>query len=164
MSVALKELTTERDADYLWFDGAYRLWLQELGGSSSHVAASHFASPALSAQDGLRIFLIQRQGRSAGFAVVEFVALAPSSRARRVTSGSDYRLLDFYVEPEVRRLGVGFEAARLLFLRFRGAWEVSALDSDSRAIRFWRSVVTRAIGGGFSEARCLGRWSQHFCS
>lgn len=165
MPVALKELSVSHGVEYDWFVGAYTLWLRELsGGVPSEVAASGDEIFSLRAANSQRIFLLQQAVQFTGFAIVEF---ARSSRGRLQDAegvSSHYRLIDFFVDPAYRRLGFGAEAIRLLALRFRGTWEVSALDTDMQAVQFWRAVPSHLEFDVVSEQRLGGRWILRFRS
>ena len=165
MSVTIKELTADHGADNRWFTRAYHRWLQELAGDQPLPAAeSELQLRALLAARERRVFLIHRESHLTGFAVVGFSALAARQTGGGAQLTPDYQLIDFFVDAEGRRLGVGSEAVRLLLLRFRGVWEVSELEGDHDAIRFWRKVIGRLTNGTFSEQRRAGRWHQHFQS
>jgi predicted acetyltransferase len=89
--------------------------------------------------------IIRADGRPAGFA---FVGQAPFPH---MTRGRDYRMSEFFVLARHRRRGVGTRAARALFDRFRGVWEVSELPGNERAQRFWRGVIAEHTRGAFEE-------------
>lgn len=48
---------------------------------------------------------------------------------------------EFLVLPKFRRRRVGAQAARLLFDKHRGPWEVSQLGDNTAATEFWRRVI-----------------------
>jgi predicted acetyltransferase len=52
---------------------------------------------------------------------------------------------------------VGEQAARALFKRFRGPWEVRERAANLPAIAFWRHVIGRHTGGQFREVS----WADH---
>lgn len=150
MPVALRDLrhaTRGRD----WFAGARALWLEELGASPAAIAASTAESTSLLGRSHCEVLLIERDGEPVGFAVVQRVATA-------------HRLSEFFVVRSSRSLGVGAAAARLIFDRFEGAWEISTLASDVRAIGFWRRVIARYARAGVEERRERGEVVQHFLS
>ena len=83
-------------------------------------------------------------GRPAGFALV---------RERAHFAGAGVReLSEFFVLRKYRRRGVGTRAARTLFARFPGRWEVAVLTWNP-AQRFWRGVIRRVAVGGVVERR-----------
>jgi predicted acetyltransferase len=90
--------------------------------------------------------VIHAGGRPAGFALV---AEKPFPH---MTPGRDFRMCEFFVLSRQRRRGVGRRAARAIFDRFRGVWEVSELPANERAIAFWRHVIGEHTGGRFVEA------------
>lgn len=99
-----------------------------------------------------RAFLIRADGHLAGFAFV--------NRWSHLTDDpavSD--LTEFFILRRHRRRGVGEAAARAIFDRFPGRWEVRQLAENGRARTFWRAVVGRYTGGHYEEvARDDGRW------
>lgn len=82
-------------------------------------------------------FLFRLAGQFAGFALV------------REEAGR-FQMAEFFVLRKYRRLGVGEAAARQLFRRFPGLWQVSQLAANTVATAFWREVIGR-IAGSFEE-------------
>jgi predicted acetyltransferase len=78
-------------------------------------------------------FLFRVDGRLAGFALV--------------WSGAPHDMAEFFVLRKYRRSAVGTEAARTVFARFPGAWQVREQWENEGAIAFWR----RAIPVAFTE-------------
>jgi predicted acetyltransferase len=54
---------------------------------------------------------------------------------------TQFCLAEFWVAPEHRRGGTGAAFARSLFARFPGAWELTVLPANGRALAFWRAVL-----------------------
>lgn len=90
--------------------------------------------------------VIRADGRPAGFALIG------ERPFPHMTPGRDFRMCEFFVLNRLRRRGVGRRAARAIFERFRGLWEVSELPANERAIAFWRRVIGEHTGGGYAEA------------
>jgi predicted acetyltransferase len=91
-------------------------------------------------------FLLRADERLAGFALV----------ARRSWLDGDERVCDvaeFFVLRRYRRLGVGEHAARWLFDRYRGPWEVRQRRENSGASAFWRRTIGRYTDGQFEEVQ-----------
>jgi predicted acetyltransferase len=80
-----------------------------------------------------RPFLFRAAGHWAGCALV-----------RR---GTPHDMAEFFVLRKYRRTGVGVVAARDLFHRFPGAWQVRQMTANTGATAFWR----RAIPFEFTE-------------
>jgi len=89
-------------------------------------------------------FFIRVGRRLAGFALV---------RQRSRLSGDENvsDLEEFFVMRKYRRRGVGERAARWLFDRFRGRWEVREKAENRAAIAFWRRVIRRYTGKKLDE-------------
>jgi predicted acetyltransferase len=88
---------------------------------------------------GWRPFLFKVDGLWAGFGIV-----------REIAPGN-CRLEEFFVLRRHRGQGVGEAAARELFDRFPGRWELSQTANNHAARAFWRKVIGRYTGGRFSE-------------
>lgn len=78
-------------------------------------------------------YLIAASDRIAGMALVR--------------EGSPHRMAEFLVMPKYRRTGAGTAAARELFARHPGPWEVHEAAGNGAAVEFWR----RAIPCPFTE-------------
>jgi ureidoacrylate peracid hydrolase len=72
-------------------------------------------------------FLIKADGQIAGFAFVR--------------SGPPHDMAEFFILRNYRRSGVGIEAARSLFARFPGEWQVRELAANEAATAFWRVAI-----------------------
>ncbi|MBA4179393.1 MAG: GNAT family N-acetyltransferase [Anaerolinea sp.] len=83
-------------------------------------------------------FLIRVDGKLAGCALV---------RLRR----GRYSMAEFFVMRRYRRGGVGAQAAKAVFARFPGDWEVWQLPSNLPAQAFWRKVINEVTGGVYTE-------------
>lgn len=94
--------------------------------------------------------LIRAHGERAGFA---FVGEAPFAY---MTPGLDFRLCEFFVLRSLRGRGIGRAAARAVFDRFRGSWEVEEMPRNEPAIRFWARVIGEYTGGDFREEPSAG--------
>lgn len=77
---------------------------------------------------------------------------------------ADYRLTEFFIARPQRRRGLGRAAARLIFDRFAGRWEVVQDASSREAIAFWRNVLAAYTGGDYRERTGHGEVRQLFSS
>lgn len=102
--------------------------------------------------------LLREDGRIVGFA---FVGQAPFPY---MTRGRDFRMSEFFILRGERRRGLGRLAARAVFDRFPGVWEVSQLPANRTAIGFWRSVISEYTGGTFQDTKVDGVPAQVFDS
>jgi predicted acetyltransferase len=85
--------------------------------------------------------LIRVDGRIAGFALVKRIAL------------DTFDMGEFFVLRKYRRGGVGEFAARTLFDRHRGRWEVRQLLVNLPAQRFWQRIIGRYTNDKFTDGR-----------
>ena len=97
------------------------------------------------ADDSSHPLVILRNEVPVGFALV-------SRPVMKRSESPEYRLSEFFVSKSARRLGVGREAAQLIFNRFQGSWEITEIMRNQPAVAFWRSVVGRYTQGDFREA------------
>lgn len=104
-------------------------------------------------QDPLRFpFLIWVDGNLAGFTLVK--------RGSAITGDPEIMdVAEFFVMRKYRRKGVGDEAARRIFERFRGRWEVREMANNTAAQAFWRTTIERYVGRAVEEHYCDNeRW------
>ncbi|HEX8680871.1 MAG TPA: GNAT family N-acetyltransferase [Ardenticatenaceae bacterium] len=87
-------------------------------------------------------FIIRVAGKLAGFVLVRQLATEP-----KAVQG----IAEFFVMRKYRRLGVGQQAARAVFQKFTGSWEIGVLRSNVGAQGFWRSVVGKYTMGRYTE-------------
>jgi len=101
--------------------------------------------PSWLEEEGDYPFVILAGGERVGCALVNE---APSPHLGR---GVDFRMAEFFVLRRHRRAGIGREAVRVLFDRFRGRWEITELPRNALAIGFWRRVIAEYSGGHYEE-------------
>ena len=153
--------------DRAWIQKTYAEYLEELSSLSMNTGifpvAGEFGErePELLARwfadDSSHPLIILKNDKPVGFALV-------SRPPRHQRDSIDFRLAEFFVVADQRRLGIGKEAAALIFNRFGGTWEVNEFQYNKPAIRFWRSVVSDYTNGRFREARTHGEIRQVFAS
>jgi predicted acetyltransferase len=101
------------------------------------------------ADDSSHPLVILRNEQPVGFALV-------SRPVMKRADSADHRLAEFFVAKSVRRLGVGREAAELIFSRFSGQWEITEIMRNQPAVAFWRDVVGGYTHGDFRESILQG--------
>jgi predicted acetyltransferase len=98
------------------------------------------------------VYLIRVDGNVAGFAFV-------TAHESYIDGGACILLSEFFVLRKYRRRGVGERAARAVFDRFPGRWELSTARQNLAAQAFWRKVLARYTGGAYREvAEGTDRW------
>jgi len=85
-----------------------------------------------------------------------FALLAPAI----VTQTNGFWMEQFFVLKKYRRNGNGLALARHVFQSHPGAWEIGQIPGNTAAREFWRRVVARVTGGGFSEVEVTEGWWQ----
>jgi len=84
-------------------------------------------------------FFIRSVGKLCGFALVR--------RGSRVTGADQVMdVAEFFVVRGARGKHVGTSAARALFDRFPGRWEIRARQANPPAIRFWARMLAAWLG------------------
>lgn len=127
-----------------WYSGA---WVNQQGVINGLHSATH--DEAVAGEDAfwewpnLQAYIICLNGWPAGFACI---ASPPNA-----TRGVDYRLQEFFILNKARRRGVGTEAARLLFDRLPGRWELSYNPENLPGAAFWQKFIPRYTNGDFTE-------------
>jgi len=143
------------ESDRNWIQRYYPEYLEDLSQQSMNTgmfpASGEFGErePELMARwfadDTSHPLVILRNDQPVGFALV-------SRPMMKRTENTDYRLAEFFVAKPARRLGVGREAAELIFNRFSGRWEITEILRNQPAVAFWRHVVGSYTSGDFREA------------
>jgi predicted acetyltransferase len=94
-------------------------------------------------------FLIRRDGRIAGFALV----------TRGSPASDDPAVLDvaeFFVLRGYRRFGVGREAAQSLWRTLPGDWTVRVSEGNRGGVPFWDGVIREFTAGAYTAAQRPG--------
>ncbi|MDP9083722.1 MAG: GNAT family N-acetyltransferase [Pseudomonadota bacterium] len=97
----------------------------------------------------------------------EPVGFSLVTRPRIPTAGEpavDYRMSEFFVREQHRRVGMGRDAATLIFDRFAGQWEIVEYQRNPGAMAFWRRVLTDYCTDGYTERSRHGEVHQRFKS
>jgi predicted acetyltransferase len=111
------------------------------------------------ANDQSHPLLILKGADAVGFALVT----RPRIPAAGETS-ANYNMSEFFVRKEHRRVGIGRDAATLIFDRFAGEWEIVEYQRNPGAIAFWRRVLTTYSRGLYTERSRNGEVRQRFRS
>lgn len=97
-----------------------------------------------STTDDRHPFLIRANGKLAGFAIVD-------DRSHLTGEAGIWDVADFFVLRRYQQCGVGEHAARVIFDRFSGRWEVRVMAANHGAQAFWRKVISRYTDARFEE-------------
>lgn len=90
-------------------------------------------------EPGRHPFIITADNRLAGFAFVH--------KGSGLSHDADvWDMAEFFVVRGFRRLGVGTRAAREVWRKFPGRWEVRVLERNRKAREFWRRAVRDFLG------------------
>ena len=86
-------------------------------------------------------YILYRDTGPVGFAFLSGLRIRP------------LRVSEFFVVRAVRRLGIGRDAARQLFARHPGNWEVAFQEENPGAAHFWRRFAAEICPAGYHEER-----------
>jgi predicted acetyltransferase len=150
--------------DRQWIQVQYPEYLEDLSQSSMNTGvfpATREVQTELIARwfadDSSYPLIILKNEQPAGFALV---SRPPRNRREHV----DFRMAEFFIAVKSRRLGVGSDAAQLIFDRFAGSWEITEFLYNKVAVSFWRSILLEYTGGKFQEKVMHGEVHQMFTS
>jgi predicted acetyltransferase len=153
-------------ADKRWIAGVYRTYLDDLSPQNTGVfptldEVGHTEPDQLDRwfSDPLaHPLVILQSGTPCGFAMVA------RNAGGAVNRGAQYRMAEFFIRRESRRLGVGRGAVPLILDRFAGSWEIIEYQRNPAAVQFWRSVVAHYTGGDYRERAVDGEVRHSFVS
>jgi predicted acetyltransferase len=112
------------------------------------------------ANDHSHPLVILKGPESVGFALVSRPRVASAGQA-----AVNYHMSEFFIRKQFRRMGVGRDAAKLIFDRFAGDWEIVEYQRNPDAVAFWRRVLSAYCGAGrFTERSRNGEVQQRFSS
>jgi len=150
--------------DRQWIQAQYPQYLEDLSQMSMNTgvfpATAEVQMELMArwfADDSSYPLIILKNERPAGFALV---SRPPRNRRDQV----DFRMAEFFIASSSRRLGIGRDAAQLIFNRFAGTWEITEFLHNKGAVGFWRTILMEYTGGKFQERVALGEVHQTFTS
>lgn len=102
-------------------------------------------------EDGWVPLKLEADGRLAGFVLM--------NRWSALNRLLDHAVAEFFVLRKYRRVGVGSRAARVLFERWPGCWEVAVARYNKPALSFWRKAIRAVVDGPVEEH--TGHFERH---
>jgi predicted acetyltransferase len=164
VAVSLRDAKGSLD-DRRWVRSVYRDYLNDLASLNTGIFPvlgefGHREPDLLArwfADDRSHPLIILKSDQPAGFALVVRPQPAPAPQPQ-----IDFRMSEFFVLAKHRRLGVGQDAATLIFSRFAGQWEVTEYLRNAGAVGFWRRVISAYTQGRYSERIVDGEVRQVF--
>jgi predicted acetyltransferase len=150
--------------DRQWIQAQYPEYLEDLSLTSMNTGvfpATREVQTELMARwfadDSSYPLIILKNEHPAGFALV---SRPPRNRRDQV----DFRMAEFFIAMKSRRLGIGRDAAQLIFNRFAGSWEITEFLHNKIAVNFWRAILMEYTGGKYQEKVAHGEVRQTFKS
>ena len=166
MTVSIRDAQNSAQ-DRTWIQSQYPEYLEDLSRVSLNTgmfpAAGEYGERQAElmarwfADDSSHPLIILKNDKPVGFALV---SRPPRNQRQQV----DFRMADFFVALRSRRLGVGRDAAQLIFNRFAGTWEIVEFLYNKTAVSFWRAIVGEYTSGKFRETISQGEVHQVFTS
>ncbi|HEU4602070.1 MAG TPA: GNAT family N-acetyltransferase [Steroidobacteraceae bacterium] len=164
MSVRIRDAQNSAQ-DRNWIQSQYPEYLEDLSQLSMNTgmfpASGEFGErqddlmARWFADDSSHPLIILHNDKPVGFALV-------SRPPRNLREKTDFRMAEFFIDLRSRRLGIGREAAKLIFNRFEGNWEVTEFLYNRPAVAFWRSIVSQYTNGQYRETVASGEVRQTF--
>lgn len=111
------------------------------------------------ANDHAHPLVIAKGSETVGFALVSRPLVAPAG-----VGAVSYHMSEFFIRKPYRRLGVGRDAARLIFDRFAGEWDIVEYQRNPDSVTFWRRVLSSYCKGRYTENVRNGEVHQRFSS
>ncbi len=166
MLVSIRDCRNSKK-DRQWIQDVYAEYLDSLadlntgifsvlGASNPHkdeIFANWFAN------DQSHPLVISKGAEAVGFALVSRPRVAAAGEA-----AVNYHMSEFFIRKPHRRLGIGRDAAKLIFDRFAGDWEIVEYQRNPGAVAFWRRVLAAYCGGRYTERSRNGEVQQRFSS
>jgi len=163
MAVSVRDARTSGE-DRRWIERAYREYLDDIAAGGTGVfpallvtgqASEDLLGPWFHDERSMP-FLILRGSEPAGFALVQRTSVV------RDGPEAEYRMTEFFISRPLRQLGLGREAAQLLFSRFEGRWLVTESTGHEGAVAFWRRVIGAYTRGRYRERQSGGEVQHRF--
>ncbi len=166
MSISIRDVKHSKK-DRQWIRDVYGEYLESLADLNSGFFAVISANNPQQdeifanwfANDHSHPLVIVNGATTVGFALVT----RPRIPAAGETS-TDFCMSEFFVRQGHRRLGIGRDAATLIFDRFAGEWEIVQYQRNPGSVDFWRKVVGAYCRGQFVERSRHGEIRQRFRS
>ena len=98
-------------------------------------------------------YLIQKEDKLAGFVLVSEVQEA---------NNPYWSISEFFILKRFRLDGLGKLAAYQIFEKHKGDWQVSQIEANKPAQRFWRNVIGEYSKKQYTERKEEGRVIQSF--
>lgn len=89
-------------------------------------------------------FLIKINEELVGFALIDQLEVLPEA---------DWNMGQFFIVAKYQHSGIGAKVAKQIFDRFEGEWSVGAIPQNSRAVEFWRKVISEFTQNNFKELK-----------
>lgn len=165
MSISVRDARASQ-SDRLWIGSIYREYLDDLSALSTGLfpvlgEVGHREPDQIVRWFGDRNafpLVILKTAEPVGFAMV---ARSPQPAG---APGIEYRMAEFFIARQNRRLGVGRTAVNLILNRFAGRWEITEYLRNPGAVSFWRRVVAGYTRGSYQERVINGEVRQIFDS
>jgi predicted acetyltransferase len=164
--VSIRDVRTSLK-DRQWIQGVYSEYIESLAdlntGYYSVIGADSARQDEIFANwfssDQSHPLLISKGADPVGFALVTRLRISPPG-----TEGASFRMSEFFIRRPHRRVGVGRNAATLIFDRFTGDWEIHEYQRHPGSVAFWRRVLAVYCPGSFTERAQNGEVQQRFKS
>jgi predicted acetyltransferase len=98
-------------------------------------------------------FLILVGQEKAGFAMINKIGTTPDV---------DWNMGEFFVLAKFQGKGIAEQAAKLIFAKFKGRWEVATMPPNIKACKFWVRIIGASTGKSCrGEEKIVGKPAPH---
>jgi len=99
-------------------------------------------------EDSRHPFFIRVDGKLAGFIIVKDNR---SQCFNYIDDKNAHHINEFFVMKKYRRSGVGRFAAKAVFDKFKGKWEVCQMPNNLPARKFWKAVISEYTQNNYQK-------------
>ena len=99
-----------------------------------------------------RAFLLKVNDALAGFVLLNKVGSF---------SGTEWNMAEFFIINYYQKKGIGQTIAAKIFNKFPGAWDVSVIPENTRALLFWKKVILNFTHNHYVEQQIAVNYDQN---
>lgn len=97
-------------------------------------------------------FLVKVQSELAGFVLIKKIGHGALSY---------YKIGEFFIIAKFQGHGIAEQVAHQIWHKYAGAWELSVIPENKKALNFWRKAVGNFSAGNFTEELVLVDYDKH---
>lgn len=146
MNVTIESISVEQKSVFVQMMELYNYDFSEFSGADlnefGYFGYSHIDD--YWNEEGRFPFFIRADGKLAGLVLVRSCSEYNDLR-------DPHNIAEFFVMKKYRKKGIGKKAAKEIFDKFAGGWEISIWRNNNVAKEFWKSVVHEYTKGKYTK-------------